>query len=626
MKNTNSAAAELAFLFKVMPAMQDVNTVDQIYRLLLAIATAGETIGYRRAMLFAADTRSGEIRGRYGIERPEAQRPRKATFEEMARSVFDLYEGVESHDLTLKARVFSVPLGWQRSALVKAVNTGHPVLAEEGLSEFATDPFFNFFGTTSYIAVPIRFQDRVTAVLAADKGVGTRRGSTEDISLLHSLAQHAAASAQRIIDISDSRRRFRVLSKIIETLNTAEVTDKLEGGLKLSLTMITRAMGATGCFLKDLTRQKTVHIKPVSDYTPDEDDDDVAIGECFEKILDRAAGRVETVWGDANHPLLDEKAGNVRLFFAHPLVCGSDVAGAMAVYTEEEDNPAGATGYRPEDKNLFILAAGIIAAKIEVSDKETRIQRIEDFVQELSSNLSRERERSRIGEKGVSYQSRVSEDLQSLRKILSTRTPYTKRFPMIVEVIKSMQDYSEEAMREMTKRDDQYRMTEFFPMVLKAVQSWQADNEDRSIDLTIRIPEAGPSLLVDRKKITKAIQNILTVTAETLGEADKMMVECSAEDDRVRVCIADTGKGIAGDAISRLFMPFEHVDDDDDGKRALSLAGEILQKHSGELTIRSSLSWKTILIMSFPDAGNRDRRKALNRRGKHERRTTQEVK
>ena len=49
MKNANSAAAELAFLFKVMPAMQDVNTVDQIYRLLLAIATAGETIGNRGA-------------------------------------------------------------------------------------------------------------------------------------------------------------------------------------------------------------------------------------------------------------------------------------------------------------------------------------------------------------------------------------------------------------------------------------------------------------------------------------------------------------------------------------------------------------------------------------------------
>jgi signal transduction histidine kinase len=100
------------------------------------------------------------------------------------------------------------------------------------------------------------------------------------------------------------------------------------------------------------------------------------------------------------------------------------------------------------------------------------------------------------------------------------------------------------------------------------------------------------------------------------------MVECSSPDDRVLICVADNGDGLPGDAISRLFMPFEEADRGDDEKRALSLAGEVLQKHGGEIMIKSSMSWKTILILSLPMAANRDRRKKRSdRRRRSERRT-----
>ena len=44
--------------------------------------------------------------------------------------------------------------------------------------------------------------------------------------------------------------------------------------------------------------------------------------------------------------------------------------------------------------------------------------------------------------------------------------------------------------------------------------------------------------------------------------------------------------------------------------------------YSGDILIKSSMSWKTILILSFPKGANRDRRKSRrDRRRRRERRT-----
>jgi hypothetical protein len=91
MKESKHGVSELAFLFKLLPLMQELETVDKIYRLLLAIATTGDAIGYRRGMLFVVDERDDVIRGRFGVEQPApgpAQARVKRSFEDRARGVF----------------------------------------------------------------------------------------------------------------------------------------------------------------------------------------------------------------------------------------------------------------------------------------------------------------------------------------------------------------------------------------------------------------------------------------------------------------------------------------------------------------------------------------------------------
>jgi GAF domain-containing protein len=626
MKESEHAVSELAFLFKLLPVMQEMETVDKIYRLLLAIATTGESIGYRRAMLFVVDEPGGVIRGRFGVERAADSKPTKKTkvsFEDRAREVFAVYEGVESNDVTLQVRGFSVPTAWHRSALVKAAGTTYPVLAERGISEYSSDPFLSFFGTDSYIAVPIKINGRVASVLAADRGTDKRRGSVEDISLLYSLAQQAAAAAQNLIDLSGQKRRARIARKLQLTMNEADTREKLEEGMRLALIMVARAVGSSGCLLKDLTRQKTLHIKTVQEYSPDAGEGDVAINECFDVILNQASTQMDPILGDSQHPLLTQSVVlTVAHFHATPLVAGDSVAGAIAVYKEVDAERPSRKGYSPEDNAFLALCAWIIAAKLEAVQLDDRIKRNEEFLEEVSSNLARERERSRLAERSIDFHANITGSVEKLIKLLASKKPYAKRFPTISEIVKDMDQYARQHVSEISTSESHFELMDIFELARRLVQEWSSVLEGQGIDTTVRIPMSGPSLLMDKSKITVALQSILRVTASCLKSGDKLLVECSSTEDRVLLCFADNSAGLPGDAISRLFMPFGEIKGGDEKKRALSLAGEIIQKHSGEILIKSSMSWKTILILSFPKRANSDRRGSRrDRRRRNERRS-----
>lgn len=626
MKTTESAVSELAFMFKLLPLFHEVETIDRVYRLLLGIITSGRTVGFRRAMIFEPDESSRVIRGRYGAEPPirlPGEEQDNAGFEDLAKDVFEIYESIDGCDLTLKARAYSVPLGWHRSALVKSVLSRYPVLAERGLSEFATDTFFAFFGSNSYIAMPIEFDGRVQAVLAADRGGASGTRQVDDISVLFSLVQQAAATAGHLVDESVRHRKSRILAKLQKSLNRAPQASTFEEALKAGLTMVCKSVGGSVCLLKDYSVQKTHVVDGIQDYSSPAREFFKVTAKGMDDVLDLSAGTSESISGDRGHPQLRGMARDrVEYFFSCPILLGNDVLGALAVYKDRDHNRERFKDFKRGDKRFLELCGGVIASAAANLRQKERLRRIEDFVEEISSHLIRERERSRIGDRSVEYQTRMSEDIKLLKETLKSKKPVAGRLLGLSEIVESMESYTRGYRDDVLVKTTDYKMTDLFKLTRRVVESRRPFVEEKGVELTIRIPDQGPSLLLERASITTAIENILDTTASCLGSGEKMMIECSVSDDRLLVCVADNGTGLPGDTISRLFMPFTAITTRDKQKRALSVAGDVLQKHSSEIMIKSSYSWKTILVLSFPMAASRDRRKLRrDRRRRRERRT-----
>ena len=621
LEKTERTVTELSSLLRMLRVLPDAESFGRIYLLLLAFCTTWRTFGFERAYLLLVDPKQNAIKGQLAAERastPENDEENEQKFDEQAKNVFQTYEQIESSDLTLKAKTFNIPLDWHRSAVVKAVSSEFPVLAEGRLSEFASDPFLDFFGTNSYVAIPIKVHGRVTAVLAADNGYSERTIPVDDISLGFSLVQHAAMALERLIDTSDAKRKTRVLRKLQEILRTADTTDKMTDSVNLALSMICRAAGGSGIFLKDFVRRKTLHLKAVDEFTVEAGDSDLSVGECFETILDRAAGTMKPVRGDSDHPLLnDVAAGTIRYFFACPLAVTGEGHGALGVYVEKDETNRKHDRFKVKDKVFIELCAGLIADKLHAVRSTDRLRRCETFLEEVRANLSREQESTKLGERSMGHFKELAKEIDALKTTIHSRGTYQKRIERAKELLAGIDREQAVRRRELASLKLSLRMTDLFKVVEEVVTPWKEKVKKNGVEVTVRIPKNGPSLLMNEGKIHLALSSIFRTLTSCVKEDDKVMVECSTNDKRAIIAIADTGAGLPGNLLSRLFMPFSELDQDDEFKSAMSLAGDILHGHSGEIMIKSSTSWKTILVVSFPLISNKDRRSSRSERRRH---------
>jgi K+-sensing histidine kinase KdpD len=385
--------------------------------------------------------------------------------------------------------------------------------------------------------------------------------------------------------------------------------------LNLALSMICRAVGGSGVFLKDYVRRKTHHIKTVDEFTVDAGDADLSVGECFDAILDRSAGTLKPVRGDSEHVLLNEVSSEtIRYFFACPLASSTESHGAMGVYVDKDETNRKHDRFKVKDKVYIQLCAGLIADKLHAVQIEDRIRRSENLLEEVRANLVREQESAKLGARASAHYRQLEHEVRELKNTIRSRGTYQRRIDRAKELLDVIDSKTVVRRQEMASMKFSLRMTDLFRVVDEVVSNWKVKAEQNGVEVTVRIPKRGPSLLMNEDKIRLALDNILRTLTSCVKDGDKVLLECSRDEDRAVIIIADTGSGLPGNLLSRLFMPFSDLDQDDEFKSAMSLAGDILHRHAGEIMVKSSTSWKTILIVSFPIVSNKDRRSTRKER------------
>jgi len=619
MERTHITVAELSSLLRMIQVIPDADNVGRIHQMLLAFCTAWRTIGVRRAFLLLVDERGRMLRGHLAAEQPRDDDgdPASATFESLARRVVENTQRIDTGDLTLKTRTFSVPLDWHACGAAKSVNTGIPVLADRRLGEFASDPFFDYFASTVYVAIPLRLRGAVTAVLVADNADAERPIGVEDISLVYSMAQQAATALDRLYESADNSRKFRVLRKLQDALASVEDTKRFGDALSALLTMTARAVGATGALLKDPLRKKVTHVKTVDNVDETDRETDISITNCFDDIMDRAAGSQKPVRGDASHPLLTDAAARaVRHFLALPLLAGGDCLGAVAVYVEGYPTVRASSEFSARDRLFFELCAGMIAERLDSLYKAEQVRRTQRMFDEVQSNWFRERSATRSRQTIEDHYDAVVAQLREATRTLASKESLGLRVASAREILERAQADAQAFSAEQAAQREALELVDLFALVKSVAEEWAGPVRTAGVEVKLRVPDRGPVLLMNRESIVGALGSILAILSGHVSKGDRTLIECSATADKAVVLIADTAGTVDGSLLSRLFMPFAASPHDTDPRAAMSVAGDIIQRHAGEITVRSSSSWKTILAISFPAAANTDRRARRERRNR----------
>lgn len=110
----------------------------------------------------------------------------------------------------------------------------------------------------------------------------------------------------------------------------------------------------------------------------------------------------------------------------------------------------------------------------------------------------------------------------------------------------------------------------------------------RKIDLKTSASIEGMTIYADRKMIEQVIVNLIKNSLDALELITKPIIKISAiiENEKKIIEIADNGKGIPGEILDNIFIPYFSTKEGGSGI-GLSLSREVMRLHKGEINVVS---------------------------------------
>jgi two-component system cell cycle sensor histidine kinase PleC len=142
------------------------------------------------------------------------------------------------------------------------------------------------------------------------------------------------------------------------------------------------------------------------------------------------------------------------------------------------------------------------------------------------------------------------------------------------------------------------------PLLGEAMRVVSARAQDKQLKLVARIsPELH--LRADRRALKQVALNLLSNAVKFTPAGGCVTVRGRAADDCIVLGIADTGIGIAKEALARLGRPFEQVESQltkshQGSGLGLAISKSLVELHGGRMRIRSTLGRGTLVVVRLP--------------------------
>ena len=142
------------------------------------------------------------------------------------------------------------------------------------------------------------------------------------------------------------------------------------------------------------------------------------------------------------------------------------------------------------------------------------------------------------------------------------------------------------------------------PLLSEAMRVVSARAQDKQLTLTARL-SPDLSLRADRRALKQIVLNLLSNAVKFTPAGGQVTIRARNVGDTVVVGIADTGIGIAPDALARLGRPFEQVESQlvkshPGSGLGLAISKSLVELHGGRMSIRSTVGRGTMVLVRLP--------------------------
>ncbi len=208
------SASQLRMLHGIGLAMQSAIDLDELLHLILTSLTAGQAMGFSRAMIFFSDAPRTSLQGKMGVgpaTAEEAGRIWQALAEENLAldQVLEKYgkRKPAAHD-AFNTQVCSqrLPLTASACDFIAAINAMQTYRGRAGAVRCAVClPFLEALQLSEFLAVPLVARDKLIGLIIADSLYGTRQRTEDKLAgQLEIFARHAAVAIEK----ADAHKRL----------------------------------------------------------------------------------------------------------------------------------------------------------------------------------------------------------------------------------------------------------------------------------------------------------------------------------------------------------------------------------------------------------------------------------
>jgi signal transduction histidine kinase len=131
--------------------------------------------------------------------------------------------------------------------------------------------------------------------------------------------------------------------------------------------------------------------------------------------------------------------------------------------------------------------------------------------------------------------------------------------------------------------------------------------ENRSIHVTVDLPSALPSVMIDSDQLQQVFFNLIKNALEVMKDGSDIEIALSSDDNYVVASFRDSGSGMDGETLAGLFEPYKTSKDSGNGL-GLMVSKRIVKAHGGEIDVESKEGVGTRFIVSIPRIEKRVRR------------------
>jgi signal transduction histidine kinase len=135
------------------------------------------------------------------------------------------------------------------------------------------------------------------------------------------------------------------------------------------------------------------------------------------------------------------------------------------------------------------------------------------------------------------------------------------------------------------------------------VESQQAAAQAKRLELRFDAPDGVPEITGDATRLTQVLDNLLTNAIKFTPAGGTVTVAVTADDDRIRISVRDTGLGIPADEVPRIFERFFRA------STTAAVAGTglglpivqtIVEAHGGAISVESDVGKGTTFSVDLP--------------------------